>query len=128
MLRCSKDRKTGSAVGQTPPSSKPSTGNVLARLVLGRRDNQFRVSVCRDSRHGSDTGSLFLFAVAVLAENSHIKGLLRQHGVNVQSIADVHPVRVQPGRILSHVYAKLGRSEKHWGIFGSRFGCEENLF
>ncbi|OBS71205.1 hypothetical protein A6R68_00266 [Neotoma lepida] len=49
--------------------------------------------------------------VAVLAENSHIKGLLQQHGINVQSIADVHPIQVQPGRILSHIYAKLGRNK-----------------
>lgn len=76
------------------------------------------MSVCRDTRHGSDVDSVFSFAVAVLAENSHVKGLLRQHGVNVQSIADVHPIQVQPGRILSHIYAKLGRSGKYWGIAG----------
>ncbi|XP_037055331.1 phosphorylase b kinase regulatory subunit alpha, liver isoform isoform X3 [Peromyscus leucopus] len=66
--------------------------------------------------------------VAVLAENSHIKGLLRQHGVNVQSIADVHPIQVQPGRILSHIYAKLGRNKnmklggrpyRHIGVLGT---------
>lgn len=51
----------------------------------------------------------FLFAVTVLAENNHIKELLRKHGMDVQSIADIHPIRVQPGRILSHIYAKLGR-------------------
>ncbi|XP_034342148.1 phosphorylase b kinase regulatory subunit alpha, liver isoform isoform X1 [Arvicanthis niloticus] len=66
--------------------------------------------------------------VAVLAENSHIKGLLKEHGVNVQSIADVHPIRVQPGRILSHIYAKLGRNKnmklsgrpyRHIGVLGT---------
>ncbi|XP_060231350.1 phosphorylase b kinase regulatory subunit alpha, liver isoform isoform X3 [Meriones unguiculatus] len=66
--------------------------------------------------------------VAVLAENSHIKGLLQHHGVNVQSIADVHPIRVQPGRILSHIYAKLGRNKnmklsgrpyRHIGVLGT---------
>ncbi|XP_052580047.1 phosphorylase b kinase regulatory subunit alpha, liver isoform isoform X3 [Peromyscus californicus insignis] len=66
--------------------------------------------------------------VAVLAENSHVKGLLRQHGVNVQSIADVHPIQVQPGRILSHIYAKLGRNKnmklggrpyRHIGVLGT---------
>lgn len=51
----------------------------------------------------------FLFAVTVLAENNHIKDLLRKHGIDIQSIADIHPIRVQPGRILSHIYAKLGR-------------------
>ncbi|XP_036030015.1 phosphorylase b kinase regulatory subunit alpha, liver isoform isoform X5 [Onychomys torridus] len=66
--------------------------------------------------------------VAVLAESSHIKGLLQQHGVNVQSIADVHPIQVQPGRILSHIYAKLGRNKnmklggrpyRHIGVLGT---------
>ncbi|XP_059942564.1 phosphorylase b kinase regulatory subunit alpha, liver isoform isoform X3 [Mesoplodon densirostris] len=66
--------------------------------------------------------------VTVLAENSHIKELLRRHGVNVQSIADIHPVRVQPGRILSHIYAKLGRNKnmklsgrpyRHIGVLGT---------
>uniref|UniRef100_F1M1C9 Phosphorylase b kinase regulatory subunit n=1 Tax=Rattus norvegicus TaxID=10116 RepID=F1M1C9_RAT len=66
--------------------------------------------------------------VAVLAENSHIKGLLKQHGINVQSIADVHPIRVQPGRILSHIYAKLGQNKnmklsgrpyRHIGVLGT---------
>ncbi|XP_052026561.1 phosphorylase b kinase regulatory subunit alpha, liver isoform isoform X2 [Apodemus sylvaticus] len=66
--------------------------------------------------------------VAVLAENSHIKELLKQHGVNVQSIADVHPIRVQPGRILSHIYANLGRNNnmklsgrpyRHIGVLGT---------
>ncbi|ELW48743.1 Phosphorylase b kinase regulatory subunit alpha, liver isoform [Tupaia chinensis] len=66
--------------------------------------------------------------VTVLAENSHIKELLRKHGINVQSIADIHPIRVQPGRILSHIYAKLGRNKnmklsgrpyRHIGVLGT---------
>uniref|UniRef100_M3XV28 Phosphorylase b kinase regulatory subunit n=1 Tax=Mustela putorius furo TaxID=9669 RepID=M3XV28_MUSPF len=66
--------------------------------------------------------------VTVLAENSHIQDLLRKHGVNVQSIADIHPIRVQPGRILSHIYAKLGRNKnmklsgrpyRHIGVLGT---------
>uniref|UniRef100_A0A3Q1M104 Phosphorylase b kinase regulatory subunit n=1 Tax=Bos taurus TaxID=9913 RepID=A0A3Q1M104_BOVIN len=66
--------------------------------------------------------------VTVLAENNHIKELLRKHGVNVQSIADIHPIRVQPGRILSHIYAKLGRNKnmrlsgrpyRHIGVLGT---------
>lgn len=48
-------------------------------------------------------------SVTLLAETDHIKELLERHGVHVQSIADIHPIRVQPGRILSHLYAKLGR-------------------
>ncbi|XP_040324213.1 phosphorylase b kinase regulatory subunit alpha, liver isoform [Herpailurus yagouaroundi] len=66
--------------------------------------------------------------VTVLAENNLIKDLLRKHGVNVQSIADIHPIRVQPGRILSHIYAKLGRNKnmklsgrpyRHIGVLGT---------
>uniref|UniRef100_A0A673VFP5 Phosphorylase b kinase regulatory subunit n=1 Tax=Suricata suricatta TaxID=37032 RepID=A0A673VFP5_SURSU len=66
--------------------------------------------------------------VTVLAEDHHIKDLLRKHGVSVQSIADIHPVRVRPGRILSHIYAKLGRNKnmklsgrpyRHIGVLGT---------
>ncbi|XP_037368536.1 phosphorylase b kinase regulatory subunit alpha, liver isoform isoform X1 [Talpa occidentalis] len=66
--------------------------------------------------------------VTVLAENSHIKELLRKHGLDVQSIADIHPIRVQPGRILSHLYAKLGQNKnlklsgrpyRHIGVLGT---------
>ncbi|XP_028338698.1 phosphorylase b kinase regulatory subunit alpha, liver isoform isoform X5 [Physeter macrocephalus] len=66
--------------------------------------------------------------VTVLAENNHIKELLRKHGVSIQSIADIHPIRVQPGRILSHIYAKLGRNKnmklsgrpyRHIGVLGT---------
>ncbi|XP_012881982.1 PREDICTED: phosphorylase b kinase regulatory subunit alpha, liver isoform [Dipodomys ordii] len=66
--------------------------------------------------------------VTVLAENDHIKELLKKHGVSVQSFADIHPIRVQPGRILSHIYAKLGRNRnmklsgrpyRHIGVLGT---------
>ena len=57
---------------------------------------------------------MLFFTVTVLAENNHIKDLLRKHGIDVQSIADIHPIRVQPGRILSHIYAKLGRFGEIW--------------
>ncbi|KAK2509712.1 hypothetical protein MC885_005404, partial [Smutsia gigantea] len=70
----------------------------------------------------------FLATVTVLAESNHIKELLRKHGINIQSIADIHPIRVQPGRILSHIYAKLGRNKnmklsgrpyRHIGVLGT---------
>lgn len=69
---------------------------------------------------------MFLFAVTVLAENSHIKELLRKHDIDVQSIADIHPIRVQPGRILSHIYAKLGRYFWRGGISALGFGSGAN--
>ena len=65
----------------------------------------------------SNADAMFLFTVTVLAENNHIKELLRKHGVSIQSIADIHPIRVQPGRILSHIYAKLGRFGEIAGHF-----------
>uniref|UniRef100_A0A452ITC1 Phosphorylase b kinase regulatory subunit n=1 Tax=Gopherus agassizii TaxID=38772 RepID=A0A452ITC1_9SAUR len=50
--------------------------------------------------------------VTVLAESNEIKELLRHHGISVQSITDIHPIRVLPARILSHLYAKLGRCSR----------------
>ncbi|XP_054829162.1 phosphorylase b kinase regulatory subunit alpha, liver isoform isoform X4 [Eublepharis macularius] len=55
--------------------------------------------------------------VTVLAESNEIKKLLEHHGINVQSISDINPIRVQPARILSHLYAKLGRN-KHMKLSG----------
>lgn len=52
---------------------------------------------------------VFCYAVTVLAESNQIKNLLQDHGINVQSIADIHPLRVQPARILSNLYTMLGR-------------------
>ncbi|XP_053160587.1 phosphorylase b kinase regulatory subunit alpha, liver isoform isoform X7 [Hemicordylus capensis] len=66
--------------------------------------------------------------VTVLAETNEIKQLLRHHGIHVQSIADIHPIRVQPARILSSLYAKLGRNKnmklsgrpyRHIGVLGT---------
>ncbi|XP_026504087.1 phosphorylase b kinase regulatory subunit alpha, liver isoform [Terrapene carolina triunguis] len=45
--------------------------------------------------------------VTVLAESNEIKEILRHHEISVQSITDIYPIRVQPARILSHLYAKL---------------------
>lgn len=71
--------------------------------------SQWDICPCKEARATCNEDCVFLFAVTVLAENNHIKDLLRKHGIDVQSIADIHPIRVQPGRILSHIYAKLGR-------------------
>lgn len=85
--------------------------------VTGQRQEQSTACIHVKQRGPpSNVDATFLFTVTVLAENNHIKELLKKHGVNVQSIADIHPIRVQPGRILSHIYAKLGR-------FGERAQC-----
>ncbi|RMC06394.1 hypothetical protein DUI87_15828 [Hirundo rustica rustica] len=66
--------------------------------------------------------------VTVLAESNQIKKLLQDRGINVQSIADIHPLRVQPARILSNLYTMLGRNKKmklsgrphrHIGVLGT---------
>ncbi|NXN10646.1 KPB2 kinase, partial [Indicator maculatus] len=66
--------------------------------------------------------------VTVLAESNQIKSLLQDHGISVQSIADIHPLRVQPARILSNLYTMLGRNRKmklsgrphrHIGVLGT---------
>uniref|UniRef100_A0A672L5Q9 Phosphorylase b kinase regulatory subunit n=1 Tax=Sinocyclocheilus grahami TaxID=75366 RepID=A0A672L5Q9_SINGR len=47
--------------------------------------------------------------VSILAENEDIKALLQRNGIDVETVADIHPIRVQPSRVLSHIYARLGR-------------------
>ncbi|XP_005401752.1 PREDICTED: phosphorylase b kinase regulatory subunit alpha, skeletal muscle isoform isoform X4 [Chinchilla lanigera] len=46
--------------------------------------------------------------VSILAETEEIKAILKDKGIDVETIADVYPIRVQPARILSHIYSSLG--------------------
>lgn len=46
--------------------------------------------------------------MCILAESEGIKAVLRKEGIHVDTVADVYPIRVQPARILSHIYARLG--------------------
>lgn len=46
--------------------------------------------------------------MCILAETEGIKAILRKEGIDVETVADVYPIRVQPARILSHIYARLG--------------------
>ncbi|XP_077336879.1 phosphorylase b kinase regulatory subunit alpha, liver isoform isoform X1 [Lithobates pipiens] len=66
--------------------------------------------------------------VSVLAESKEIKTMLKKHDIDVQSFSDIRPFRVQPARILSHLYAKLGinkamklsgRPYRHIGVLGT---------
>ncbi|KAJ8405833.1 hypothetical protein AAFF_G00312700 [Aldrovandia affinis] len=50
--------------------------------------------------------------ISILAETEEIKQLLQKHGIEVETIEDVHPIRVQPSRVLSHIYARLGRNQR----------------
>ncbi|KAM6894392.1 phosphorylase b kinase regulatory subunit alpha, skeletal muscle isoform 1-T1 [Lycodopsis pacificus] len=50
--------------------------------------------------------------VSVLAETEEIKELLLKSGIDVETVADIHPIHVQPSRVLSHIYARLGRNPR----------------
>uniref|UniRef100_A0AAR2LWI9 Phosphorylase b kinase regulatory subunit n=1 Tax=Pygocentrus nattereri TaxID=42514 RepID=A0AAR2LWI9_PYGNA len=59
--------------------------------------------------------------VSVVAESKEIQGLLRDYGIDVQTVSEVLPIRVMPARILSHIY-KLnltGRPYRHIGVLGT---------
>ncbi|XP_034050672.1 phosphorylase b kinase regulatory subunit alpha, liver isoform isoform X2 [Thalassophryne amazonica] len=66
--------------------------------------------------------------VCVLAESEEIQELLSKHGIDVQTVSEVLPIRVMPARILGHVYVRLGnckklnlsgRPYKHIGVLGT---------
>ncbi|XP_069374593.1 phosphorylase b kinase regulatory subunit alpha, skeletal muscle isoform isoform X6 [Paralichthys olivaceus] len=50
--------------------------------------------------------------VSILAETEEIKELLLKNGIDVQTVADIHPIHVQPPKVLSHIYARLGRNPR----------------
>ncbi|KAG8507302.1 Phosphorylase b kinase regulatory subunit alpha, skeletal muscle isoform, partial [Galemys pyrenaicus] len=65
---------------------------------------------------------------SILAETEEIKAVLKDKGIDVQTIAEVYPIRVQPARILSHIYSSLGcnrrlklsgRPYRHMGVLGT---------
>uniref|UniRef100_A0A8C2MS29 Phosphorylase b kinase regulatory subunit n=1 Tax=Cricetulus griseus TaxID=10029 RepID=A0A8C2MS29_CRIGR len=47
--------------------------------------------------------------VSILAETEEIKAILKGKGIDTETIAEVYPIRVQPARILSHIYSSLGK-------------------
>ncbi|XP_062440940.1 phosphorylase b kinase regulatory subunit alpha, skeletal muscle isoform isoform X3 [Rhea pennata] len=77
--------------------------------------------------------------VCILAETDEIKAILRKEGINVETVADVYPIRVQPARILSHIYARLGRNKqmcltgrpfRRMGVLGTSklYNIRKNIF
>ncbi|XP_066189883.1 phosphorylase b kinase regulatory subunit alpha, skeletal muscle isoform isoform X9 [Sylvia atricapilla] len=77
--------------------------------------------------------------VCILAETEEIKAVLQKEGVDVETVADVYPIRVQPARILSHIYARLGRNKqmcltgrpyRHMGVLGTSklYKIRKNIF
>uniref|UniRef100_A0A8C0PNR0 Phosphorylase b kinase regulatory subunit n=1 Tax=Canis lupus familiaris TaxID=9615 RepID=A0A8C0PNR0_CANLF len=74
------------------------------------------------------TSSFFLPIVSILAETEEIKAILKDKGIDVETIAEVYPIRVQPACILSHIYSSLGcnsrmklsgRPYRHMGVLGT---------
>ncbi|XP_018605581.2 phosphorylase b kinase regulatory subunit alpha, liver isoform isoform X3 [Scleropages formosus] len=66
--------------------------------------------------------------VCVVAETAKIQELLRDSGIDVQTVSEVLPIRIMPARILSHIYVKLGHCKKlnlsgrpyrHIGVLGT---------
>lgn len=66
--------------------------------------------------------------VSIIAETEEIKAILKDKGITVETIAEVYPIRVQPARILSHIYSSLGcnsrmklsgRPYRHMGVLGT---------
>ncbi|KAM9451134.1 LOW QUALITY PROTEIN: phosphorylase b kinase regulatory subunit alpha, skeletal muscle isoform [Clarias gariepinus] len=53
--------------------------------------------------------------VSILAETEEIKQILQNQGIYSETLEDIHPIRSplpQPSRILSHIYARLGRNQR----------------
>jgi phosphorylase kinase alpha/beta subunit len=50
--------------------------------------------------------------VVIIADDKEIQDKLAEYGFNVQTVAEVAPIEVQPARILSHLYTYLGRNKK----------------
>ncbi|XP_021106169.1 phosphorylase b kinase regulatory subunit alpha, skeletal muscle isoform isoform X5 [Heterocephalus glaber] len=50
--------------------------------------------------------------VSILAETDEIKAILKDKGIDVETFAEVYPIRVQPARILSHIYSSLGSNNR----------------
>lgn len=50
--------------------------------------------------------------MCLLAETEAIQAILSKEGILVETVAEVHPIRIQPARILSYIYARLGEPNK----------------
>lgn len=59
------------------------------------------------------------FLVSVVAETETIRALLRDYGIEVETVAEVKPIRIMPARILSHIYVKLGKDSALLLLFNS---------
>ncbi|KAK4317525.1 hypothetical protein Pmani_011373 [Petrolisthes manimaculis] len=63
-------------------------------------------------RLGSEKKPDVVVQVVVLAEDSSIQAKLAALDIQVQTVSQVAPIEVQPARVLSKLYAHLGRNQK----------------
>ncbi|XP_042227073.1 probable phosphorylase b kinase regulatory subunit alpha isoform X4 [Homarus americanus] len=63
-------------------------------------------------RLGSEKKPDVVVQVVVLAEDGSIQSKLQALDIHVQTISEVAPIEVQPARVLSKLYAHLGRNQK----------------
>lgn len=68
---------------------------------------------------------MFFFLVSVVAETEEIQALLRDNGVEVQTVSEVQPIQIMSARILSHIYVKLGKDSAH--LFVNYFTIDRML-
>ncbi|XP_063169756.1 phosphorylase b kinase regulatory subunit alpha, skeletal muscle isoform isoform X2 [Candoia aspera] len=77
--------------------------------------------------------------VCILAETEAIQAIVRKEGIVVETMAEVYPIRIQPARILSYIYARLGcnklmnlsgRPFRHMGVLGTSkfYDIRNNIF
>uniref|UniRef100_A0A8C5SZM3 Phosphorylase b kinase regulatory subunit n=1 Tax=Laticauda laticaudata TaxID=8630 RepID=A0A8C5SZM3_LATLA len=77
--------------------------------------------------------------VCLLAETKAIQAILSEEGIMVETVAEVHPIRIQPARILSYIYARLGcnkrlglsgRPLRHMGVLATSkfYDVRDNIF
>ncbi|XP_047736288.1 probable phosphorylase b kinase regulatory subunit alpha, partial [Hyalella azteca] len=63
-------------------------------------------------RLGSEKKPDVVVQVVLLAEDAAMQSKLAAADIHVQTIAEVAPIEVQPARVLSKLYAHLGRNQK----------------
>ncbi|XP_027004673.2 phosphorylase b kinase regulatory subunit alpha, skeletal muscle isoform isoform X1 [Tachysurus fulvidraco] len=82
-------------------------GNLLAEgfLAPGEIDPLNR-------RFSTIPNPVVVVQVSILAETEKIQQLLQSQGIDSETLEDIHPIRVQPSTVLSHIYARLGRNQR----------------
>ena len=58
---------------------------------------------------GMEFNLMFFFPVVILAEDKVIQEKLAYYDLKVETMDEVDPIVVYPARVLSHIFAHLGR-------------------